>query len=194
MILISICFLGTSSLFSQSTTNALPNLLPPLAPLPPTFWEQHGTAVLAGGLIFLAVAALVAGIVLKSRPPRVLPPAIVARETLTKCRARPEDGNVLTEVSQTLRRYAAAALELPPGELTTAEFSRELERTEKITPQLKRSIADFLRSCDDRKFAPAVSSGPLDAAGRALELVDLTEKESCRHNETCAATKNERPV
>ena len=182
MFLFSIFFLGTSSLFGQSTTNALPKLLPPLAPLPPTFWEQHGTAVLAGSFIFLAVAIL-AGLIFRSRPPQVLPPAIVAREALAKCRTRPEDGKVLTEVSQTLRRYAAAALELLPGEFTTAEFCRELERTEKITPQLKRSIADFLRSCDDRKFAPTVSSAPLDAAGRALELIDLTEKENCRHND-----------
>ncbi len=186
-------FLAASSVFGQDTTNALPKLVPPHGTLPPTFWEQNGTATAAGGVIFLALAAVLVWRNLKSRPQWVLPPDVVAREALAKCRGQPEDGKVLSEVSRALRRYIGAALKFPPGEFTTAEFCRELEHREQITPQLKRAIADFLLACDERKFSPAVSSGPLDAAGRALEFVDLTEKESCRQDDACAA-KNERSV
>jgi hypothetical protein len=139
------------------------------------------------------MAAVVIWQILKLRPERILPPAIVAREALAKCRVLPEDGKVLSQVSQTLRRYVGAVLQFPQGEFTTAEFCRELEHNERITPQLKRAIADFLLACDERKFSPAVLSGPLDAAGRALEFVDCIEKESCRQDGACAA-KNERSV
>ena len=117
-----------------------------------------------------------------------MPPAIVAREALTRFRDRPEDGNVLSEVSQVLRRYMSATLHFAPGELTTAEFCSELERSQKITPELKRGISEFLRACDDRKFSPAVLAPPLNAAERALQMI--TEKEE----HTQEAAENERRV
>lgn len=193
MFLSSIFFLAIPSVFGQSTTNALPKLLPPRGPMPPTLWEQHGTAVLAGGLIFLVLAAVVVWQILKPRPHRVLPPAFIAREALAKCLGRPEDGKVLSQVSQTLRRYVGAVLGFPPGEFTTAEFCRELERSENISPQLRPAIADFLRACDERKFSPAVSSAPFDAAGRALEFIALIEEDACGP-EKVSATNNERRV
>jgi hypothetical protein len=166
--------------FCQSKTNALPTLLPPYGQMRPTFWEQHGTAILAGGLILMGLVAAGVWRILKPRPRPVLPPAIAAREALARCRVRPEDGNILSEVSQVLRRYIGAMLEFPDGELTTAELCRELEGGQKITPQLTHSISGFLRACDERKFSPAVSSAPLDAAGRALEFIILIEKDTQR--------------
>lgn len=150
-------------------------------------------AVLAGVLILIALASVLAWFILNPGPQPVLPPAIVAREALVKCAARPEDGKVLSEVSQALRQYFGAALEFPSGELTTDELCRELEHTQKITPRLTRDVSDFLRACDERKFSPAVSSSPLNAAGRALEFVALTEKEAHNREET-SAPKNERRV
>ena len=171
---------ATPPAFGQSQTNALPTLLPPYGKIAPTFWEQHGAAILVGSFIFLALAATVVWLILKPGLRPVLPPAIIARKSLEKCRARPEDGTVLTEVSQTLRRYVGAVFEFPPGEFTTAEFCAELERSEKVAPQLTSTISDFLRVCDERKFSPAASSVPLNAANRALEFVALTEQETHR--------------
>lgn len=193
MFLFSIFFLATSSVFGQSATNALPRLLPPRAPLPPTFWEQHGMAVIVGSSIFLGLASVVVWQILKSRPQRVLPPVIVAGEALAKCGARPEDGKVLSEVSQALRRYVCATLLFPPCELTTAEFCRELEHSEKIAPELKRAISDFLRACDERRFSPAASPASLNAAGRALQFIAVIEEEA-RRPENASATNNERRV
>jgi hypothetical protein len=183
----SLFLLAVPSVFAQSKTNALPTLSPPYGQIPPTFWEQHGTAVLAGGFILLALAAAVVWRILNPGPQPVLPPAIVARKALEKCRARPEDGIVLSEVSQTLRHYVGAVFKFPPGEFTTAEFCRQLERSEKVAPQLTGAISDFLRTCDERKFSPAASSAPINAAVRALDFVGLTEDEA--HRQDAYATK-----
>jgi 1-acyl-sn-glycerol-3-phosphate acyltransferase len=182
-------FLATPGVFGQSATNALPKLLPPYGQMPPTFWGQHEMAAVAGSFILLALATAVVWRILKPRPRPVLPPAIIAGEALAKCGARSEDGKVLSEVSQTLRCYVGAVFEFPPGELTTAEFCRQLERSEKIAPQLTRAISDFLRACDERKFSPAISSAPLNAAGRALQFVAVIEEEVRRREDACAAKK-----
>lgn len=192
MYLFPLFLVSIQSVSGQSETNALPTLLPPHGQIQPTFWEQHGKAVIAGSFIVLALAASVIWRILKPRPQPILPPAIAAREALAKCRARPEDGNVLSEVSRLLRRYVGAVFEFPRGEFTTAEFCRELECSEKIAPELKHAISDFLRACDERKFSPAISSAPLNAAGRALELLAFTEKET--QTQGACASKNERRV
>lgn len=180
MFLSFLLLFATPPAFGQSGTNALPTLLPPYGKIAPTFWEQHGAALLVGGVIFLALAATVVWLILKPGLQPVLPPAIIARKALEKCRARAEDGTVLTEVSQTLRRYVGAVFEFPPGEFTTAEFCAELERNEKVAPQLTSAISNFLRECDETKFSPAASSVPLNAANRALEFVALTEQQTRR--------------
>jgi hypothetical protein len=193
MFLYSLLLLATPAVFAQSQTNALPNLLPPLAPMQPTFWEQHGIAVFIGGLILAALAAVGIWRILNPSPQPVLPPFIVASKALGKCRARPEDGKVLSEISQVLCRYISAVFNFSPGELTTAELCRELGRNEKLTPQLTRDISDFLRACDERKFSPAVSPEPLNAAGRALQFIVVIDEEARRQNEA-RATKNERRI
>jgi hypothetical protein len=181
------------SLSAQTSTNALPPLAPAYPEIPPTFWEQHDTAVLLGGFIFLALAAIVLWMIFKSRPQRALPPELVARQALARLQGRPEDGKVLSEISQILRRYVAAAFAWSPAELTTAEFCVALAGNERIGVELARTISNFLRECDERKFSTAARSSaftrpgppeggtskplpPLDAAGRALKLVEQIEK------------------
>jgi hypothetical protein len=185
--------MATSVAFGQSQTNALPNLLPPLAPMQPTFWEQHGIAVLVGSLILAVLVAVGVWRVFNPGPQPVLPPIIVAGKALAKCGARPEDGKVLSEVSQVLRHYISAVFGFSPGELTTAELCRELGRSEKLTPQLTRKISDFLRACDERKFSSSVSSEPLNAAARALQFVVVIDEEA-RRQDDARATRNERRV
>lgn len=169
-------------------TNALPALAPAYGEMPPPFFEQHKNAIFIGGFALLLLAALILWQLLKPKPKIVLPPEIVAREILEKQQRQPEDGKVLSEISQTLRRYISTALEFPNGELTTAEFSAALAGNKKINAELAQTISDFLRECDERKFSPAKFSAQINAAQRALEIVAQVENETHRQD-ACATTQ-----
>lgn len=162
---------------AQSATGPLPPLAPPAPPLPPTFWELHGTAVLASGFALLGVAAMVLWFVFQPRPPVVTPPEVVARAALTQLRGRPEDGQVLSEISRVLRLYLLSVLDLPVRELTTAEFTAALEGPGKMGAELAQTIITFFRECDQRKFSSAVTAAPMNAADRALTLVTEWERQ-----------------
>lgn len=152
-------------------TNGLPELAPAYPEMPPTFWEQHGAEIFTGGFTFLAMVAIALWLMFRPRPQEALPPEVVAREALARLRNRAEDGKILSEVSQILRRYVSVAFQFPPAELTTAEFAVALAGNAKIGPELAQAISSFLRECDERKFAPTTTSTPLNAIGRALVLV-----------------------
>ena len=171
-----VLLISTPHLFGQSETNVLPKLLPPYGQLPPTFWQQHGPAIIAGSVALVLVAGLGLWWICRQKPPAVVLPEAQVREALVKWMGQPEDGICLSRISQTLRRYVVQAFEFPAGEFTTSEFCRELDRSEKIGPELTQAISGFLHECDERKFSPAGSATPLNAASRALELVLLAEK------------------
>jgi hypothetical protein len=164
--------------FGQAANNALPPLAPPDGEIPPTFWQQHGTVILIGGFIFLALAAVVLWLILKPGTPPVLLPAVVARAALARLQRQPEDGKVLSEVSQILRRYVSAAFEFPAGELTTAEFSAALAGSERVGAELARTISSFLRECDERKFSPVNPEQPLNSVSRALDFVTQIQQQA----------------
>jgi hypothetical protein len=159
---------------SAQTSNT--NLLPPLAPaygeMRPTFWEQYGTATLVIIPIVLALGGLAGWLISRPKPPVIVPPEVPARASLTKLLPQPENGKVLSEISHVLRRYVLAVFDFPSAELTTAELSAALAGSQKAGPELAQAIADFLRECDRRKFSPPSSTPPLNAAARALELVE----------------------
>jgi hypothetical protein len=180
------------SLFAQASTNALPALAPPYGEIPPTFWEQHGTMILVVGMAVIALAVLILWKIFRPKPPVILPPEVLAREALTKLLRQPEDGKLLSNVSQILRRYVTAAFELPAAELTTTEFCAALAASVKVGTEPAQTISDFLRACDERKFSTSPAAAPLNAATRALELVALTE--NARHRQDACATKNERRI
>jgi hypothetical protein len=94
---------------------------------------------------------------------------------LESLRRQPEDGALLSRVSQILRRYVASAFELPPGEMTTADLSSVVANDERFGGGLAADISAFLRNCDDRKFAPPTPAPAMDAVGNALKLVDAAE-------------------
>ena len=188
-----IFFVSTPPLLGQTPTNAVPALAPPYGEIPPTFWEQHGTLILAGSLTLGALAVLILWKMLQPKPAVILPPDILAREALTKLLRQPEEGKHLSEVSQTLRHYLNTAFELPAAELTTTEFCAALTASKKIGADMAQAISSLLRECDTRKFSPAVRSPaftrpgppeggipnllpPLHATNRALELVERGEK------------------
>lgn len=157
------------------SADQIPPLRPPRGELAPTYWERHGAwPVVFGGLAVLLVGAGV-WLLLRPKPPVPIPPAAAARRALDPLAKQPEDGIVLSRISQVVRRYFSAAFDFPPGELTTTEFSRELESREKIGAALSSAVNAFLRECDRRKFAPSPPGAPLGAAGLAARLIDQAE-------------------
>ena len=153
----------------------IPALRPPHAEMPPAFWEQHGLWVILVGVLLLALVGAAAWFVLRPKPLAVVPPEIQARQALEPLRPQPEDGPLLSRVSQVLRHYVTAAFDLPPGELTTAEFCRAMTGHAPIGTELAAALGEFLRQCDQRKFAPPVPAPPLDAVAQALKLIELGE-------------------
>jgi hypothetical protein len=159
-----------------SETNGPLKLLPPYDELPPTFWEQHATSVVTAGLGVIVLMACSLWLAFRPRQKIIIPPDVQAREALKKLSQEPEDGAVLSRVSQVLRNYFMNAFQLTPGEFTTTEFSRIISSQEQIGAELSSATADFLRDCDARKFSTSAGSAKLDAANRALNLVEQAER------------------
>ena len=168
-------------------SNVLPQLAPPYAELPPTFWVQHGVVVLVLALMVILAVALIVWIKIQPEPVVITPPEVQAREALEALRPRTEDGAVLSQISQILRRYFSSAFDLPPAELTTTEFCLMLSRAEKVGGELSATVADFLRQCDERKFSTAPSDLPFGATVRALELVAQGEARRAQLRQLAAA-------
>jgi hypothetical protein len=181
-------FFLLAAVAQAADTNAIPALAPAYGELPPTFWEQHQSTMIVGGFALLAVAFLFLRVWLRPETPVVLPPEVLAREALAKLLHQSEDGKLLSEVSQILRRFLVAAFELPPGEMTTAEFCKVIAGHAEIGTELAQSISDFLRACDERKFSTAPAAAPLGAASRALELIAIAEQKA-RRQDACATKK-----
>ena len=158
-------------------TNALPALAPAYGEIPPTFLKLHQTAIIIGGFALIAFVFLFVKTLLRPESKTVLLPESVARDALAKLLRPPEDGKLLSAVSQILRRYIVVAFEFSAAEMTTKEFCAALAANEKIGAELAESISSFLRECDERKFSPTKSPQPINAASRALELIALAENQ-----------------
>lgn len=167
-------------LLAQSNPNSLPPLAPAYGEMAPTFWERHGTVVLISGFAFIALAGAISWLLLRPRPPVVVPPEVLARESLTRLLRQPETGIVLSEISQTLRLYTLAAFGLAGGQPTTGEFCAALASSEKVGADLARTVSTFMRECDERKFSPANPGTPLHAADRALEIILEIERQRAK--------------
>lgn len=153
----------------------IPPLQPPHGELAPTYWEQHGWLVLTGAALLLL--GLFLFIVWLRHPKQVIPepPGIVARRALESWRNRPENGALVADVSRVIRRYVMAAFNFTHDELTTTEFRDALQSNIQIAPELAAATGDFLRRCDQWKFAPNPPTPKLGAVTSALELVDKLE-------------------
>jgi hypothetical protein len=161
---------------NSEATNAPLTLSPPYGELPPTFIEQHGTILMLVGLGIIVLAAFGLWLIFRPRPKIIIPPEVEARQALEMLRERQEDGAVLSRVSQVLRNYFIAAFKLAPGELTTTEFCYQISDNEEIGTELSSATSDFLRDCDTRKFSTMARLVKLDAANRALNLIEKTEQ------------------
>ncbi len=165
-----------ASVLAQPAPAAQPlKLLPPYGELPPTFWQQHGTSVVVVVFAIVVVMAVIAWRLLRGKPIAVVPIEVQARQELQEYLGRPETGAVLSAVSRILRRYFIAAFDLPRSEPTTTEFCRLVSASDSVGAELSRTVGDFLRRCDERKFSPRPPGEPLEAATRALQLVAAAE-------------------
>ena len=178
VLLLALPFLTLALPLLAATSTAaddIPPLRPPHAEIPPTFWEQHGLLVVSCGIILLALVCVAAWVLTRPKPPVVVPPEVQARQALEPLRQQPEDGKLLSRVSQIVRHYVAAAFNLPPGELTTAEFCSAVAGHASIGPDLSAALSEFLRLCDQDKFSPPASIPPLSAVDRALKLIGQSQ-------------------
>lgn len=163
-------FLLVGSVVAQSSDD-LPVLRPIRTELPPTFWEQRGFCLGLYAVEAMAFVGFVIWLFTRPLPPVVVPIATQIRAELEQLRRQPHDALVLSKVSQCLRRYFAGAFQLPPGELTTAEFSRSLAVKDEVGGRLVDQAVTFLQRCDATKFSSAVELNPASAVAEALELV-----------------------
>jgi hypothetical protein len=163
------------ALAQDSGSEEIPPLRPPRGEIPPGIWEQHSAEIIIGSILLLAVVGVLTWFL--TRPKAVLPvaPEDQARRELSSLQDQPETGALLSQVSGTVRRYAAAAFSLPPGELTTAEFCRAVDHNDTVGPVLAKSVTGFLQRCDERKFAPPAIQPPMGAAEEAIRLVEMAE-------------------
>jgi hypothetical protein len=113
------------------------------------------------GLAVLALLALVIGLILHfalrkkevSLPPAI-PPHVRAKQKLQEALALiSEPKPFCTLVSDTLRFYLEERFTFRAPERTTEEFLYELQSTDRLLPDQKESLGEFLKQCDLVKFA-----------------------------------------
>jgi hypothetical protein len=157
-----------------SSAKAL-RLRPPRAELPPGFWEQHGWWVALLSALGLAIVSLVAWLFSRPRRELMIGPAAWARQMLEPLRDQPEDGAILSRVSQVLRQYVAASFGLSSDEMTTTEFCRLLSQREAAGSEFCAAASQFLRQCDQQKFAPSSAASGMGAVSQVLILIEMGE-------------------
>lgn len=172
-------------------SNEIPPLAPPLPEIIPTFFEQHPVLRV---VIPSAVTGFLLGLFFSiwfrpRKPPLLLAPAAQARNSLIELQAHPEDGALLSRVSNTIKRYLTNAFWLPPHEMTTSDFCKLIAKHEKIGQELAGRLGDFLRVCDERKFSPSTDQPPLGAATQALELINMAEAKRIASQATPASAR-----
>jgi hypothetical protein len=174
----SVTNIQPQSVAAGAGTNGLRDIKPPIEI--PSGWAWVGW-----GLAALAAAALTfwAWRYWQKRraqiPPVLIIPAHVrAKQKLREALAligQPREFCIL--VSDTARWYLEERFDFHAPERTTEEFLYELQGTNRLTPEQKASLGEFLRCCDLVKFA-RYEPGPPELHGlhdSALRLVEETE-------------------
>ena len=137
------------------------------------------------GLAVLALLALAIGLILYfasrkkevSLPPPV-PPHVRAKQKLQEALALiAQPKPFCTLVSDTLRVYLEERFTFHAPERTTEEFLYELQATDRLLPDQKESLGEFLKRCDLVKFARYEPREVelRDLHDSAVRLVDETE-------------------
>jgi hypothetical protein len=155
------------------------------------------------GVAALIVVALIVGLVLyfalrKKEVPVVppIPPHVRAKQKLQEALAliaQPKPFCIL--VSDTLRVYLEERFTFRAPERTTEEFLHELQATDRLLPDQKESLGEFLKQCDLVKFA-RYEPREVELRGlheSAVRLVEETEP-ALASTDAANATRNPQHV
>jgi hypothetical protein len=181
---------------SQAAQDALRDIKPPIEIINVWLWVAIG----ATALVLVAVAiGLILFFVLRKKPvvvPPPVPPHLRAKQKLKEALdliAQPKPFCIL--VSDTLRFYLEECFKFRAPERTTEEFLHELQATDRLLPDQKESLGEFLKRCDLVKFA---QYEPRETELRelhdsAVRLVEETEP-APTPAASADATRNPQPV
>lgn len=152
-----------------------PVLRPPRGELRPSFLAEHGWWLAVVVVVILLGIACWRKWLHRPKPPILTPADVLARSALEPLRNNPEDTSLVAQVSQILRHYVIDAFGLSGTEPTTAELHQALATNAWAGPDLAGALSDFLRRCDEQKFALVPSVSPAGTVASALELIDKAE-------------------
>ena len=163
---------------STPAPDTLRDIKPPVEIPNVWLWVAIGVAIL---LLMAAVVGLILYFKMrKKQVPEVppVPPHIRAKQKLEEALAllaQPKPFCIM--VSDTVRSYLEERFTFHAPERTTEEFLHELQTTNRLLPDQKESLGEFLKSCDLVKFA---RYEPRETELRqlhdsAVRLVDETE-------------------
>jgi hypothetical protein len=165
-------------LSAAANTNALRDIKPPVEI--PSGWAWVLWVLVALAVIGLGVLAW---LYWKKRHAQaqavpVVPPHVRAKQKLREALAligQPREFCIV--VSDTIRWYLEERFDFHAPERTTEEFLYELQGTNRLTPDQKESLGEFLSRCDLVKFAKYEPGKPEleDLHGSAVRLVEETE-------------------
>ena len=163
---------------AAGATNQLRDIKPPV--VIPNGWLWLIWSVIALGVLVLIYLAWREWQKKKDQLPveEIIPPHIRARRKLEAALGligQPREFCIM--VSDTIRIYLEERFEFHAPERTTEEFLHELKQTDRLTPDQKESLGEFLNRCDLVKFARYEPGEPelRDLHGAALRLVEETE-------------------
>ena len=163
---------------APGSTNALRDIKPPV--VIPSGWEWLWWTL---GTLALAAAGYWAWRAWQRRKARTLavPPVPAHVRAKQKLEAAlqwiGQPKPFCTAVSDTIRLYLEERFEFRAPERTTEEFLYELQATDRLLPDQKSSLGEFLQACDLVKFARYEPREPelRELHGSALRLVEETE-------------------
>ena len=159
----------------KPSNEEIPPLKPPLGEIPPDVWEEHGTAMVTGGVLTLAAIGVAVWFAFRPRPVDPITPETQARKELETLKGQAQTGKLLSNVSRVTRSYLSRVFQLPATELTTTEFCELLAKEERVGLTLASTAQNFLKHCDELKFSSAPPPGPFDAVAESLKLVEQGE-------------------
>lgn len=163
---------------ASAAQDALREIKPPIEIVNVWLWVTFG-------VVAVVLAAVAVGLILyfalRKKPviaPPPIPPHVRAKQKLQEALeliTRPKPFCIL--VSDTLRIYLEERFKFHAPERTTEEFLHELKATDRLLPDQKESLSEFLQRCDLVKFAryEPRETELRDLHDSALRLVDETE-------------------
>ncbi|MFO1487214.1 MAG: hypothetical protein U1F65_01935 [Verrucomicrobiota bacterium] len=168
---------NTASTAGQVVMNDIRDIKPPYEFPDPLAWLWWTLGLLAVLTAAFLVWRWLRQRQLKAAPVMIVPAHVRARQKLEEALALLDQPKPFcVAVSDTVRWYLEERFEFRAPERTTEEFLHELQSTNRLLPDQKESLGEFLRQCDLVKFA-RYEPGENELRGMhaaALRLVDET--------------------